>query len=63
MKEFKSHKFDSKGKNKNKGFHQYDEEYLTLKEIKRDKQQKKFRNYENNLRSKNIDALMEYDEN
>lgn len=62
MKEFKSHKFDNKNKNKNKSYRQYDEESVSLKEIKRDKEQKKFRNYENVLRSKNVDALLQYED-
>jgi len=39
-----------------------EEENLTFKDIKREKYQKQYRNYENALRSKNLDRLISYDE-
>ena len=39
-----------------------EEEELSLKEIKRNKEHKQYRNYENALRSKNVDRLMSYEE-
>lgn len=53
-------KFDNK---KNKKFNTYtDEDNISFKEIKRDKFQKRYRNYDNALRSKNLDRLLSYDE-
>lgn len=53
-------KFKSK---KGSGFkNYYDEEEVSLKDIKRDKQHKQYRNYDNALRSKNVDRLMSYDD-
>jgi hypothetical protein len=46
-------------KTKKKTF--YDEELVTFQEVKRDRRQKQFRNYENALRSKNLDRLLSYD--
>jgi len=50
--------------NRNKDFrnYQYDEEQISFKEIKREKNQKKYKNYQNVLRAKNIDALLDYEE-
>jgi hypothetical protein len=59
----KYHKFDVKSKKKNYNHGSQDEEYLSLKEVKRDKEHKHYRNYENALRAKNVDALLEYDNN
>jgi len=39
-----------------------DEENVSFKEIKRDRSQKHYRNYDNALRSKNLDRLLSYDE-
>lgn len=40
----------------------YEEEQVTLKDIRRDKQHKQYRNYDNALRSKNLDRLLSYDD-
>jgi hypothetical protein len=40
----------------------YEEEEPSLKDIRRDRQQKQYRNYENALRSKNLDRLLSYDD-
>jgi hypothetical protein len=40
----------------------YEEEEVSIKDIKRDKQHKHYRNYENALRSKNVDRLLSYDD-
>jgi len=39
-----------------------EEEEVSLKDIKRSKEHKQYRNYENALRSKNVDRLMSYEE-
>jgi len=39
-----------------------DEENLSFKEIKREKYDKQYRNYDNALRAKNLDRLLSYDE-
>ena len=39
-----------------------DEENQSLKEIRKEQDKKKYRNYENALRSKNVKALLEYDD-
>lgn len=49
-------------KNKNKNYHMIEEEEISLREIKRNKEQKHFRNYENALRSKDVNRLMSYEE-
>lgn len=46
-------------KNKKRNF--YDEE-VSFQEIKRDRKQKQYRNYDNALRSKNLDRLLSYDD-
>lgn len=53
-------KFDIKGKKANKVF--LDEEGLSFREIKNDKNKKHYRNYENALRSKDIGRLLSYEE-
>lgn len=58
----KYHKFDAKNKKKAFNYSQQDEERLSLKEVKREHDQKHFRNYENALRSKDVSALMQYEE-
>jgi hypothetical protein len=40
----------------------YEEEELSLKDIKRDRQHKQYRNYENALRSKDVNRLLSYDD-
>jgi hypothetical protein len=49
-------------KNKGSRNYQYDEEEISFKEVKREKNQKKYKNYQNVLRAKNIDALLDYEE-
>ena len=58
----KYHKTDFKNKKKSFNNTYIDEENLSFKEVKREKQQKHYRNYENALRSKNVDRLLSYDE-
>lgn len=59
----KFHKFDVKNKKKffNNGFS--DEEPVSFKEVKREKQTKHFKNYENALKTKDLDLLLSYEEN
>jgi hypothetical protein len=49
-------------KNKNHRGYMMEEEEISLKEIKRNKEQKHYRNYENALRSKDVTRLMSYEE-
>jgi hypothetical protein len=49
-------------KNKGSRNYQYDEEEISFKEVKREKIQKKYKNYQNVLRAKNIDALLDFEE-
>jgi len=49
-------------KNKVSRNYQYEEEEISFKEVKREKNQKKYKNYQNVLRAKNIDALLDYEE-
>jgi hypothetical protein len=59
----KYHKTDFKNKkkfNNNNGY--LDEENLSFKEVRRDKESKHYRNYDNALRSKNVDRLLSYEE-
>jgi hypothetical protein len=58
----KFQKSDFKSRKKSYNFISYDEEALSLKEAKRTKEQKQYRNFENALRAKNVDALLEYEE-
>lgn len=39
-----------------------EEEHLTFKEVRREKEHKHYRNYENALRSKNLDRLLSYED-
>ena len=56
----KFQKFDFKpSKKKNRLI---EEDNLSFREVKRDRQQKHYRNYDNALRSKNLDRLLSYDE-
>jgi hypothetical protein len=59
----KYQKFDVKGKGKNFNNYYMDEENVTIKDIKRDQNHKRYRNYDNILKSKNVNALMEYEDN
>lgn len=47
-------------KNKNKNF--FDDAPLSFSEVKREKSIKRRRNYDNALRSKNLDRLLSYDD-
>ena len=58
----KYHKTDFKNKKKSFNNTYIDEENLSFKEVKREKQQKHYRNYENALRSKNVDRLLSYED-
>lgn len=42
--------------------YQFDEEIVSLKDIKRSKEHKHYRNYENALRAKNVDRLLSYED-
>ena len=55
-------KSDMKKKNHNSYAYMMEEEEISLKDIKRSKEHKHYRNYENALRSKNVDRLMSYEE-
>lgn len=55
-------KFDSKSKNKSFRHSQFDEENVSFRELKKEKEHKHYRNFENALRSKNISALLEYED-
>lgn len=52
--------FKSKKKSFNKSL--FEEENVSFKEVKREKQQKHYRNYDNALRSKNLDRLLSYED-
>jgi len=56
----KFQKFDFKPSKKRNTF--IEDENVSLREIKRDRSQKHYRNYDNALRSKNLDRLLSYDE-
>lgn len=51
-------------KSKKKSFNSFiqDEEIISFKEVKEERQKKHFRNYDNALRSKNIDRLLSYED-
>jgi hypothetical protein len=56
----KFQKLDFKPSKKKNGY--IDEDNMSFKEVKRDKHQKQYRNYDNALRSKNLDRLLSYEE-
>lgn len=58
----KFHKTEFKNKKKTFNNTHIDEENLSFKEVKREKMQKHYRNYENALRSKDLDKLLSYDD-
>ena len=59
----KYHKFDVKNKKKSINEHfSFKEEQQTLKDVKRDMEQKHYRNYHNILKSKDIDTLLQYED-
>jgi hypothetical protein len=63
-KETKFHKSDMMKNKKKYDYNSFyaEEEILSLKEIKRSKEHKQYRNYENALRSKNVDRLLAYED-
>ena len=58
----KFHKTEFRNKKKNLNTNFIEEENISFKEIKREKQHKHYRNYENALRSKNLDRLLSYED-
>ena len=56
--------YETKPAKKNKNYHNYsyDEEQISLRDIKRDFEHKKRKRVDNYLRSKDINALMEYED-
>ena len=61
-KDAKSQNLVFNSKNKGSRNYSYDEEEISFKEVKREKTQKKYKNYQNVLRAKNIDALLDFEE-
>ena len=53
---------NTKRNTKGKSFFAYDEEQVPFKQVKRDKEHKQYRNFENALRSKNVKAIMSYED-
>lgn len=62
MKSSKYSKSDAKGKVKTNKSNYYEEEQISFKQVKRDKEHKRYRNYDNVLRAKNVQALIEYED-
>ena len=58
----KFHKTEFKNKKKTTSSNFIDEENLSFREVKREKMQKHYRNYDNALRSKNLDKLLSYED-
>jgi hypothetical protein len=58
----KSQNLNFSSKNKGSRNYSYDEEEISFKEVKREKNQKKYKNYQNVLKAKDINALLEYEE-
>lgn len=56
----KFHKPDFKNKKKNNSMY-FEEENLSLKEVRRSKEHKQYRNFDNALRAKNLDKLLSYE--
>jgi hypothetical protein len=57
----KYHKSDIKNKKKfNTNY--IEEENVSFKEVKREREHKQYRNYDNALRSKNLDRLLSYED-
>jgi hypothetical protein len=54
-------KTEFKNKKKNNTRH-LDEETVSFREVKREREHKQYRNYDNALRSKNLDRLLSYDD-
>lgn len=53
-------KLSTKGKKKDPRL--YEEVPISFKEVKREQYERYYRNYDNALRSKNLDRLLSYDE-
>ncbi len=53
---------DNKNKKKNNNNYYEEDTYISFKEVRREKEQKQYRNYENALRSKNVDRLLSYED-
>ena len=58
----KFYKTDFKSKKKNSNYNTIEEENVSFREIKRDREHKQYRNYDNALRSKNLDRLLSYED-
>ena len=58
----KYHKTDITKNKKKFNTNYIDEENVSFKEVKRDREHKQYRNYENALRSKNLDRLLSYED-
>ena len=58
----KSQNLNFSNKNKGSRNYSYDEEEISFKEVKREKNQKKYKNYQNVLKAKDINALLDYEE-
>ena len=58
----KFHKPEFRNKKKNYGYNTIEEENVSFREIKRDREHKQYRNYDNALRSKNLDRLLSYED-
>jgi hypothetical protein len=58
----KQYKPDLKTRNKNTGYNFFDEENISLRDVKRDKEHKQYRNYDNALRSKDLSRLLSYED-
>lgn len=58
----KFHKTEFKNKKKTPSNNFIEEENLSFREVKREKMQKHYRNYDNALRSKNLDRLLSYED-
>ena len=58
----KFHFTNVKNKKKSFNYNYNDEEHVSIKEIRRDREHKQYRNYDNALRSKNLDRLLEYED-
>ena len=58
----KFHKTEFRNKKKNTGYNTIEEENVSFREIKRDREHKQYRNYDNALRSKNLDRLLSYED-
>lgn len=58
----KFHKTEFRNKKKNNSYNSLDEENISFKEVKRDREHKQYRNYDNALRSKDLGKLLSYED-